>query len=250
MRLFRKLFFIIPLLLVFSCSDDKKEEKDFLKIASSFDYPPFSFIEDKEFRGFEVDLIKEIAKRLNKEPKFEDLSFDSLIASLETKHSDLAIAAISKTPERSLKVDFSKPYYNSPSILILSIDNTATSLDDLDINQIFVLFGSSQEKLVNEKLLEKLKKPVVTSLNKVNEVVQAFVSDKTSVMIVDEVVAKNILDHHKNLEVKSFTIDESGYDFAIALPKGSELTPKINDILDAMQQDGTMKELKDKYNLS
>ena len=57
-------------------------------VGTSADFPPFEYIENGQFVGFDMDLMREIAKIAGFELKFVDMSFDSLIPALRAGQID------------------------------------------------------------------------------------------------------------------------------------------------------------------
>ena len=56
---------------------------------------------------------------LNKNIQFADMNFDVLIPSLVNEKTDLCIAAMSITEERSSLIDFSIPYDKNESVIVV-----------------------------------------------------------------------------------------------------------------------------------
>jgi len=86
----------------------KAKAESLLVVGSSLDNPPYSTYSD-QFRptGFDVALITEIGRRLGLPVEINDFTFEGLLDALQLKQVDVAIAAISNTPERVALVDFS-----------------------------------------------------------------------------------------------------------------------------------------------
>ena len=75
---------------------------------------PFVFRDGNELRGYSVDVWDQAARRLNLSYAWTVYdTIDELIGSITAGKADLAIAAISMTPERDAELDFSYPYYDS-----------------------------------------------------------------------------------------------------------------------------------------
>ena len=79
-------------------------------VGTSWDYPPFASI-DSSFHpvGFDIALIQEIGRRLNIPVEVEDFTFDGLPDALHLNQIDLAVAAISITPDRASRASFRRP---------------------------------------------------------------------------------------------------------------------------------------------
>jgi cystine transport system substrate-binding protein len=104
-----------------------------LKIGTEGTYPPFTYHDASgKLVGFDVEIGREIAKRVGVKAEFVEGKWDGLIAGLGAKRYDAVINQVSITPERKAKFDFSEPYISSKAVLIVNSNNTAIkSFDDL-----------------------------------------------------------------------------------------------------------------------
>jgi polar amino acid transport system substrate-binding protein len=72
---------------------------------------PFTFVQDNQFMGFDVELIRRFAASIGKSVKFSDMEFGGLIAAVASSKVDLIAASIYITEERQKQINFSDPYY-------------------------------------------------------------------------------------------------------------------------------------------
>lgn len=85
-----------------------------LRVGSECTYPPFNYKDaNGELLGFDIDVAKEVAKRIGAEVSFVCVPFDSLIPGLVAGKFDLLAASMSITDERKKSIDFSIPYRSS-----------------------------------------------------------------------------------------------------------------------------------------
>ena len=86
-----------------------------LIVASDLDFIPLDYYEDNEAKGFDVDLSKEIAKRLGLECEYlPPQDFDSIIPMIKQGgKADIGNSAFSITDERMKEIDFTDPYLDS-----------------------------------------------------------------------------------------------------------------------------------------
>jgi len=83
-----------------------------IKVGTSADYPPFESVDANGNKfGFDVDLMTEIAKRLDIKLEWVDMPFDSLIAAVQEGKIDASISAFNYSEERDKTIDFSDAYY-------------------------------------------------------------------------------------------------------------------------------------------
>ncbi|CXH07151.1 amino acid ABC transporter periplasmic amino acid-binding protein [Streptococcus pneumoniae] len=71
--------------------------------------------------GSDIELAKAIATELGVELELSPMSFDNVLASVQSGKADLAISGVSKTDERSKVFDFSTPYYTAKNKLIVKL---------------------------------------------------------------------------------------------------------------------------------
>ena len=87
-----------------------------------------------EFVGFEVDVAKEVAKDMGVELVLVPTQWDGIIPALLTGKFDVIIGGMSITPERNLKINFSRPYAQSGLLIIANKDKAGgfTSMEDFN----------------------------------------------------------------------------------------------------------------------
>src|SRR5690606_34456587 len=79
---------------------DEIKARGHLSMAMSGKYPPFNFINvNNELDGFDVDIGKEIAKRLGVEAKPLTTEWDGIITGLTTQKYDIVLGSLSITEE-------------------------------------------------------------------------------------------------------------------------------------------------------
>ncbi len=114
-KLYFFLVFFFSIFLVFfyyrkNSNDKKSELNNDLVVGISADFPPFSFIEDGAYVGFDIDLTMLIAKELKKYVTFKNMPFLSLLSALQLQQITMVIGGMTATPERRQKVLFSENY--------------------------------------------------------------------------------------------------------------------------------------------
>lgn len=90
-----------------------------VKLGTNAAFPPFEYVEGKDVVGFDITMGQKIAKDYNAKLEVVDMSFDSLIAALQSDSIDFIAAGMSVTEERKQNVDFSVPYYESEQVIII-----------------------------------------------------------------------------------------------------------------------------------
>lgn len=86
-------------------------------------YAPFTFLDEKGvITGYDVEVVQEIAKRVDLDVKFVPTPWDSMFLALDAKKFDLVANQISKNPKRAEKYAFSDDYLISAAQIIVRGD--------------------------------------------------------------------------------------------------------------------------------
>ncbi len=216
------------------------------KVALTGKFPPFSYYnKEGELAGFDVDVSKEIARRLGRKVEIIATEWDGILAGLLADKYDAIIGSMAITPERAEVVNFSKPYYQSGAQLFIHRDNPnkVYSIKECNGKKISAVLGETYQRYLEENFP---KIEVVTL--------------KSSVDIFEMLEAKRITGFVTDKLVGAWQVKSAGRPFVpvgsmlyaedIAIPvkkEDSALLAQINEALNAMRSDGTMQKINDKY---
>ncbi|CAN7185451.1 transporter substrate-binding domain-containing protein [Pseudomonas umsongensis] len=120
MRFLPGLICLLPLLSPLAHAEliDDVNDRGELRIALEANTPPFSFKEDGNLKGFEVELGQLLANELEVRADFVVTDASDLLAGVESGKYDIAINHIAQTPALSDRFDFSEPYIKANAQLI------------------------------------------------------------------------------------------------------------------------------------
>jgi polar amino acid transport system substrate-binding protein len=221
-----------------SLSDLKSRGVFVLGLDDSF--PPLGFRnENNEIVGYDIDLAKEVAKRLGAEFKAQPIDWDAKEMELNTGKIDCIWNGFTITKEREEALAFTKPYLNNEQVLVVRNDSGIKSLADMSGKVVGLQSGSSAQEAVNGNAgfagsikNQILFKDNVTALNDLE------------IRGVDGVVMDSVVaDYSIAATKKPFSvIDEplSKEEYGVAFRKGDiALRDEVQKILEEMQKDGT-----------
>ena len=98
-----------------------------LTIASEGARPPYNYFVGDTLGGFEIDLGRELCRRMAVTCSFVEQDWDSMIPGLLHRRYDAIMAAMEITPEREARIAFSTPYVRMPSAFLVRKDEALTS---------------------------------------------------------------------------------------------------------------------------
>ncbi|MEW6047735.1 MAG: basic amino acid ABC transporter substrate-binding protein [Bacillota bacterium] len=215
-----------------------------LRVGTDATYPPFEFVEGDEFKGFDMDLIREVGRRLGAQVAIQNIAWDGLIPGLVNGNYDVIISAMTILPERAAVVDFSDPYFNAGQVIVVrKDDNRIKGPADLK-GMIVAVQINTTGQFEAEKIagIRRIDKYDTTPL-----AIQAVMQRSADAAVIDLPVAYEFQKEHPDevkVAGKPFTVEEYG----IAVRKGRpELLAAINKALAQIKADGTYDKLYQKW---
>lgn len=118
-----------------------------IRVSTDANYEPQSFLNSSgEFIGFDIDVAKEIAKRLGVEAEFVTPDWDLITAGNWGGQWDMSVGSMTVTTARSEVLHFADPaYYYTPAQFAAAADAGIASLEDLNGKTICVGVSTTYE---------------------------------------------------------------------------------------------------------
>jgi len=111
------------------------KDRGTLRVSTDPAYPPQSFQNNQgEFKGFDIDVAEEIAKRLGVDVEWIVPSWDVITAGSWNGRWDLSVGSMTITPERAKVLHFSPPYYYTPAAAAVHESNTDITNVETDLD--------------------------------------------------------------------------------------------------------------------
>ena len=223
-----------------------------LTIGTSAEYELFEYMEDGEYKGFDLELAQAIADDLGLELKIENVDFDTIVPGVAsgTKY-DMGIAAITATPEREKEVGFTDSYYMDDQAIVTMADNTEITGDNYadalnaEGMKIAVQSGSTAEAFAKENFPNAELVPFKNA----TDCFAAVQSSQANALVTNRSVAAQLVATSFSNEQVIKQIS-TGEEYAIAVNKdNTALLDALNDSIAKLTEDGTVDELMTKYNI-
>ncbi len=247
----------------FSSSQNKTLEsqlpakiKDRLIVGVITDNPPFTYKNANSIlSGFEIDLIKELSKRLKKKAIFIELSKEKVLNYIKEGKIDIAIGGIRVSKDIKETYTFSDSYiYSSLNFFRVQDNSTPTSIlndslvQDVRSKKIGVIEGSAANYYLNYTLGNK-NNIIIYKTNE--ELLLSVLSNKVTYIILDKVVFKYYQkqDKYKNLEIIGQDINSSylAGGISILMQDNSVLKKEIDLQLSNLKKEGIISNLSNIY---
>ena len=227
---------------------NKVEEAKTLVVATSGTLYPSSYYNDEnELVGYDVDVAKEVAKRLGVEITFKEYNVDGQVSSLTRGEADFAANDFGLTDERAEKFSLSTPIkYSFDSMIVRKSDDSGiASLEDLDGKK-----AAGEPNTSYMRLAESYGAELVTYDNATNDQYLTDVANgRTDVILNDYYLQKMAVAALPDIPVKIledvyFNPNETGFLF---VKDHKALQEKVDAVLAEMKEDGRLKELAETY---
>jgi polar amino acid transport system substrate-binding protein len=223
-----------------------------IKVGTSADYPPFESVDKNGNKvGFDVDLMTEIAKRLNVKLEWVDMPFDSLIAAVQEGKIDASISAFNYSEERDKTIDFSDTYYTSEDAFTVAdgFQGTLAKPEDVAAYKVGVQTGTTQNDWLTNTLVKDgaLPESNLFRYDRVDQAMLDLKNGRIDVMMSDYIPAQALAGQLGGLKIVYHGVLSSGPMNIVIPEKDAELQKAINTIIKQLQSEGFIDKLAVKY---
>jgi polar amino acid transport system substrate-binding protein len=208
-----------------------------LTVGSDVPYPPFEeFGKSKtEFKGFDVELMEAIAKKIGREVEFQDTSFDTIFRDLAQGKFEAVASATTITKEREETVDFTNPYYlpSAQSIVVAKGTTGLESAKDLEGKTVGVQQGTTGEEYVEEEINTK----ELRTYPQGPDTIPALKAGTIDAVVIDRPVAERAVEEDSDIEISGGIETEEEYGFVVK-QGNEELLDELNEGLKEVLEAG------------
>jgi len=224
------------------------KQRGTIKAGVKYDVPSWGYLDPKggsEPTGFEVDIAREIAKRVLGDPKkitFTQVLSSNRIPMVQNGDIDFFLATATITPTRLQQINMSDEYYKAGQSLLVKTNSSVAKYQDLAGKSVCTAKGSTPETTI-KKLVPTAN---VQTFDGYPECFQALEQGRVDAMTTDDSILISYENQAKDLKLVGGNFTFEPYGAGIA--KGNDsLTKAINDALKAMGNDGTYAALYQKW---
>lgn len=220
--------------------------KSTYKIVSDSSFAPFEYQNDKgDYVGFDMELIKAIAKQQGFTIDVSNPGFDAALNAVQAGQADAVMAGMTITDARREIFDFSDPYYTSNIILAVKSGSKVSRYQDLKGLTIGAKNGTSSYLFLSEqadKYGYRLK-----AFDEASTMYDSLNSGSIDAMMDDEPVLAYAIAQGQQFETPIDGEADGNFGFAVKKGTNPELIEMFNNGLAALKADGTYDALVQKY---
>jgi polar amino acid transport system substrate-binding protein len=211
-------------------------------------FPPMGFHDkDDKLTGFDIEMGKELSKKLGVEIVWQPTAWDTVVASLKAKKFDVIISGMNMTKDRMKEVNFAGPYGKAYQILMVKADNqTIKSIKDVKPGKLGTQSGSTAHKIAkNEGFSDdqlKLYKEYPLAFND-------LAIGRIDAVVCDIFLLKEYADKKPGV-FKKVGEDMGGNDANIGIAvrkEDKQLQDALNQAIKELKEDGTLTRISQKW---
>jgi polar amino acid transport system substrate-binding protein len=238
------LVFAVFAVLFTGCSKDTgglTVKKGVLMVGMEIGYPPMEYLagDGKTPIGFDVDMAKAIAEKLDLKVEFVDTAWDGIFEGVNTNKFDCIMSSVTITPVRLGAHNFSKPYIQNTLAIVMPKNSRHVVRNPQDLSGLGVAY---QEETTSDYYMDELAQQGLKftpyEYDKVMYCFNEMQLGRVDAIMTDLLVAFEYVGRSDIFEIVWQGGEE---EFGICMKKGNDaLTTQINKALDDLFTDGTM----------
>lgn len=211
-------------------------------------FPPMGFRdENNEIVGYDIDLAREVTRRMGVELVLQPIDWNAKEQELNTGKIDCIWNGFTITPEREQALTFSKPYLKNAQVVVVRGDSVYNSLADLSGKKVGLQAGSSASDALEAAVEFKASLTGVVEFKDNLTALMDLEIKGVDAVVMDLMVANdNINRSGKDYRILEESLSPENY--GIGFRKADiALMQKVQETLEAMAADGTIAKISEKW---
>jgi len=223
---------------------DAIKEDGTLNVGTEGTYAPFTFHNEEDvLTGYDVEVVKEVAKRLDLEVEFMETQWDSMFAGLNSQRFHLIANQVGINDERKENYDFSEPYTYSSAVLVVPKDGDGiTSFEDLKGKKAAQSLTSNYGKIAEENGAE------LVGVEGLAQAIELMKQGRADATVNDKLAVLDYIKQQGDEDIMIVAESDDVSEMAFTFNKDNkELVDAISEKLKEMKEDGTLEKISQEW---
>ena len=211
-------------------------------------YEPMNYMEEDKLTGFDTEFAEAVCEKLGVEPEFIEINWDTKFVTLDSNKIDCIWNGMTISEEVKKNCDVSKAYVKNAQVVVMSKDviENYQDVESLKGLKFTAEAGSAGEAAIADNGLNENYVPVATQA----DAILAVAGGQADACVIDITMAKATTAEGTSYDSLAYSLELTSEEYGIGYRKGSNLTEKIDTIIDELNADGTLPALAEKYGLN
>ncbi|MDD6762635.1 MAG: transporter substrate-binding domain-containing protein [Clostridiales bacterium] len=211
---------------------------------------PLNYTDDSgELVGFETEFATAVFDKLGLTPEFQEIDWDSKEVELNSKNIDCIWNGLTITPERQEAMSLTNPYLENRQVLVVRADDVDKYTASLEGANVIAEAGSAGEELATSDDAAFTGAAFTAVQSQATALVEVS-SGTSDVAVIDYAMAGGSVGEGTSFEnLAIIDLDFESEEYGVAFRTGSDVTEKVNTVMQELAADGTLQTIAEKYGL-
>lgn len=216
-----------------------------IRVAIDATYPPLAFLENGQPVGVDVDIAREIARRLGVTAEFVVMDWDGILAGLTSGRYDIILSSMNITPARAQQVDFVE-YGRLSQVFVTTRDRNIRTEEELAGQRVAVQTNTTSQQWVERLQQRGVAVRGIRSFPGATECFAAVKSGQADVIVIDEPVGRFFARRDDTFVITGQALESEPIGIAIN-KKDTDLTAAIARAFEDVRNSGTLKRISEHW---
>ena len=211
-------------------------------------YPPMDYQDENgEWIGFDAEFAKLVAKELGVKAEFVIIDWTKKFTELSIKEIDCIWNGMTITDDVKNNTSYTNPYVINAQVVVTKADVAANYKSADSIKDIFIAVENSSAGM---EALEAVGITDYTALLDQAAALMEVASGTSEGCVIDITMANALVGAGKQYSDLAIAFELTSEYYGIGFRKGSDMTGKVNELMEKWMNDGTLDALAAKYNVA
>lgn len=212
------------------------------------DYEPMDYQDENgNWTGFDAEFARAVAEKLGVEAQFVEIDWDNKFFELESKAIDCIWNGMTITDEVKLNASVSNPYVKNAQVVVM---NKLSAPDYDAIELLRTLTFAVEAGSAGEAELKAMDITDYTAVQSQSSALMEVAAGTANACVIDITMANAMTGEGTGYPDLAIANELSSEEYGIGFRKDSDMTAKVNEIMDELMADGTLDALAEKYSLT